>query len=281
MTSRWLACVRALAYRCAVPPLRGLNQIVRKLSSLTHLLQLRAEGFLRPQGEWYDHYVDANWQWNATGRSSFLERGVFSNLVIRPGATVLELCSGDGFNTRHFYAGRAARVVGVDANAEALAHARRANAATNVTYEFCDIRESLPEGPFDNVVWDSALHHFTPQETADILALVKERMAPQAILSGYTEVEDLPYVYRKVDFRDKADVADLLGQAFRHVLVFETPDPERVNLYFFASDSRERLPLSEHSPAVLVRSRGAWAQGRSHANVSRQLSGRSDTLTSS
>jgi hypothetical protein len=106
-------------------------------------------------------------------------------------------------------------------------------------------------------------------------------MGPQAVLSGYTEVEDLPYAYRKVDFRDKADVADLLGQAFRHVMVFETPDPARLNLYFFASDSRERLPLSEHSPGVLVRSRAGWAQGRSHAKVSRQLSGLSDTLTSS
>src|SRR5919201_3451740 len=190
MTSLRLARVRALAYRCALPPLRLLNQVVRKLSSLTHLLQLRAEGLLRPHSEWFDHYVDANWQWGATGRSSFLERGVFNNLVIRPGAEVLELCSGDGFNTRHFYAGRATRVVGVDANREAVAHARRRNAADNVTYELCDIRETLPDGPFDNVVWDSALHHFTAQETGQVLTLLKTRIRPQAGLSGYTEIED-------------------------------------------------------------------------------------------
>src|SRR6266487_4602176 len=156
MTSRRGARVRALAYRCVLPPLRSLNLLVRRISSLTHLLQLRAEGFLHPHSEWFDHYVDANWQWGAIGRSSFLERGVFNNLVIRPGASVLELCSGDGFNTRHFYAGRAAHVVGVDANREAHPHARRTAAAANVTYELCDIRQALPEGPFDNVVWDSA-----------------------------------------------------------------------------------------------------------------------------
>ena len=95
----------------------------------------------------------------------------------------------------------------------------------------------------------------------EVLALVKERMAPHAILSGYTEVEDIEYAYRKVDFRDKSDVAELLGHAFKHVMVMETPDPERTNLYFFASDSRERLPLDQHNPSVIVRSGGGHVSG--------------------
>jgi hypothetical protein len=265
-----LARPRAVLYRLLVPPLRSLNKLIRSISSFGHLLQLRVEGLLRPHSEWFDHYVDANWQWGATGRSSFVERGVFNNLVIRPGAEVLELCSGDGFNTRHFYAGRATRVVGVDANYEAVAHARRRNAADNVTYELCDIRETLPDGPFDNVVWDAALHHFTAQETGQVLALLKQRMRPQAVLSGYTEIEDIPYAYRKIDFRDKADVAELLGTAFKHVMVLETPDPARTNLYFFASDSRERLPLDDYNPNVIVRS--GHGRFRTHSPASRQLS---------
>jgi phospholipid N-methyltransferase len=271
MFSPRLAGPRALLFRLLVPPIRAGNRLIRSITSHTHRFQLRVEGVLRPQSEWFDHYVDSNWQWGATGRSSFVERGVFSNLVVRPGANVLELCSGDGFNTKHFYSGRATRVVGVDANPEALAHAKRANAADNVSYELRDIRESLPDGPFDNVVWDSALHHFTPQETGKILALVKERMAPAAVLSGYTEVEDIEYAYRKVDFRDKSDVAELLGRAFKHVMVMETPDPERTNLYFFASDSRERLPLDQYNPNVLVRTAPTHAHGRSHAAAGREL----------
>ncbi len=272
--------VREAAYRLTVPVLRAVNRLVRGLSSFTHLFQLRVEGVLRPHGEWFDHHVDANWQWGASGRSSFLERGVFSSMTIKPGASVLELCSGDGFNTRHFYSSRAERVVGVDANREAVGHARRTNAADNVVYEVCDITKTLPDGPFDNVVWDSALHHFTKAETLEVLALVKERMAPEAILSGYTEIEDIEYAYRKVDFRDKSDVADLLGHAFKHVMVMETPDPERTNLYFFASDSRDRLPLDQHNPNVIVRTGGGRGQWPSHTKVSRQLSGLSDTLTS-
>jgi SAM-dependent methyltransferase len=263
---------RELAYRVIVPVLRAGNRLGRTVGSLTHLFQLKVEGALRPQGEWYDHYVDANWQWGATGRSSFLERGVFNNLVMKPDAVLLELCCGDGFFTRHFYAGRAGRVVAVDANAEALAHARRHNAADNIVYLSCDIRSGLPEGPFDNVVWDSALHHFTKEEIGQILGELKQRLAPQGVLSGYTEVEDIPYAYRKVDFREKADVAELLGRAFRHVMVLETPDPARTNLYFFASDSKERLPLDQHNPAVLVRSTTGHQEGRSHLGGSRHRS---------
>jgi Methyltransferase domain len=271
MHSTRLARPRALAYRLIVPPIRAINRIVRALSSLSHQFQLRVEGVLRPHSEWFDHYVDSNWQWGATGRSSFVERGVFSNLVIRPGAHVLELCSGDGFNTKHFYSGRATRVVGVDANAEAVAHAKRMNSADNVSYELCDIRETLPDGPFDNVIWDSALHHFTPQETGKVLALLKERMSPAAVLSGYTEVEDIEYEYRKVDFRDKSDVAELLGRAFKYVMVIETPDPERTNIYFFASDSRERLPLDQHNPNVLVRGGAGRGEGRVRSSAPREF----------
>jgi hypothetical protein len=262
---------RAVLYRLLVPPLRAVNRLIRGISSLSHHFQLRVEGALQPQSEWFDHYVDSHWQWGAAGRSSFVERGVFSSLVIRPGASVLELCSGDGYNTKHFYAGRATRVVGVDANPEAVAHARRMNSAANVGYELCDIRETLPDGPFHNVVWDSALHHFTPEETGNILSLLKERMTPQAVLSGCTEVEDIDYAYRRVDFRDKADVAALLGRAFKHVMVMETPDPERTNLYFFASDSRERLPLDHYNPAVLVRNRTGHVQGRTHSHAAREF----------
>jgi hypothetical protein len=271
MPATRLAGPRALLFRLLVPPIRMVNRLIRGLSSRAHRFQLRVEGVLRPQSEWFDHYVDSNWQWGATGRSSFVERGVFSNLVIRPGASVLELCSGDGYNAKHFYAGRAARVVGVDANPEAVAHARRMNSGDNIGYELCDIRQTLPDGPFDNVVWDSALHHFTPQETGAILSLLKERMAPGAVLSGYTEIEDVEYAYRKVDFRNKSDVAELLGRGFKHVMVIETPDPERTNLYFFASDSRERLPLDQYNPDVLVRNGAGHSHGRTHSPAAREF----------
>jgi hypothetical protein len=66
-------------------------------------------------------------------------------------------------------------------------------------------------------------------------------------------------------------VAELLGRAFKHVMVVETPDPERTNLYFFASDSRERLPLDQYNPNVLVRNGAGHQQGRTHSSAAREF----------
>jgi SAM-dependent methyltransferase len=251
-TAAWPPLRTALR-RVFLPPVRLINRLLRRVSRIGHRFQLGVEGVLSPQSEWFDHHIDVHWQWPATGRSSFLERGVYNSLVIEPGAAVLELCSGDGFNTRYFYAPRASAVVAVDSNREALAYARRVNRAPNIRYEWCDIRRSLPEGSFHNVIWDAALDHFTPDELREVLALVRERMAPGAVLSGYTEVEELPYEYRKQSFQSKDDVVALLCRSFAHVMVFETPDPQRTNLYFFASDSAERLPFAHGNPHVSSR----------------------------
>lgn len=252
MASREVAlprrAVRTSLRRVLLPPLRLLNRMLRRVSRVGHHFQLRVEGVLTPHAEWFDHHIDVHWQWPATGRSSFIERGVYNSLAIELGADVLELCSGDGFYTRNFYAPKARSVVAVDANREALSHARRVNRAANVRYESCDIRRSLPAGPFQNVIWDAALNHFTAEEAGDVLALVRERMAAGAVLSGYTEVEDLPYEYRRQSFRGKEDVVALLHRSFPHVIVFETPDPQRTNLYFYASDSAERLPFAPGNP---------------------------------
>ena len=161
--------MRELLYRILVPAIRWFNRGVRAVSAATHLVQYKVEGALRPSAEWFDHQLDAQYQWPRLGRSGFVERGVLSALALRPGGSVLELCCGDGFSTAHFYAPKAGRVIAVDANEEALAHARTFNAADNVRYERCDITRSLPPGPFDNVVWDTAIHHFTRETATAIL----------------------------------------------------------------------------------------------------------------
>src|SRR5580658_9273228 len=93
-----VAAVMAGAYRLFVPPLRAFNAWLRALTGSFHHLQYKVEGFLRPSAEWFDHEIDVQWQWIAKQRSTFLERGVLNTLAMRPGAEVLELCCGDGFN---------------------------------------------------------------------------------------------------------------------------------------------------------------------------------------
>ena len=224
--------------------MRWLNHVVRAVSALTHAFQYKLEGALRPAAEWFDHQIDAQWQWPQLGRSGFLERGVLSSLALRRQGTVLELCCGDGFNTCRFYAPRAARIIAVDANDEALRHARRFNSASNVTYRFCDITRGLPNGPFDNVVWDTAIHHFTRSEALAILGRIAEVLTPDGGLSGHTVIELVAaYPYARQAFTDAQDLARLLGEVFGYVLIRTTTDAGRVNLYFFAGNDRRSLPL--------------------------------------
>jgi SAM-dependent methyltransferase len=206
---------------------------------------MTGERAFEPDRWWFDHHIDAQWRWMSTTDPSFLERGVFGNLAIEPGARILELCCGDGFNARHFYAGRAREVVAVDASQDAIAHARRLHDAPNIAFEVSDIRSQLPDGPFDNAVWDTALEYFTDEDVAGVLRAVKARLRPGGVLSGHAvRTSDVDvHLYREL--HSKEDLARLLRMAFAHVCVFETASPSRVNYYFYASDARDSLPLAD------------------------------------
>jgi SAM-dependent methyltransferase len=230
-------------YDPLVTPLRIVNALVRRLTAASHHLQYKVEGFLRPSAEWFDHELDAQWQWPVRGRFTFLERGVLNALSIRPGAEVLELCCGDGFNTGRFYSARAGRVVAIDHNDAALANARRRHSRANVEYRSGDVLGELPQGPFDNVIWDSAMHHFTLAEAGEVLAAVHRALRKDGLLSGYTEIEDTGYAYARTRFSDPQGLAALLEAEFPYVSVIETRDPLRRNLYFFAADEARALPF--------------------------------------
>jgi|SRR5581483_3638582 len=236
----------ARAHGFLVPPLRAVNAAVRRLTAATHRLQYKIEGFLSPSAEWFDHEIDAHWQWPALGRTSFLERGVLSALAIRPGADVLELCCGDGFSAARFYAARAGRVLALDNNEHAIEHAMRRHSRPNVEFRRRDIREELPAGPFDNVIWDSAIHHFTLAEAAAVLAGAHRSLRGAGVLSGYAVLEPGDeYEYTRSNFAEPADLLNLLGSEFAHVAVVETREAQRRNLYFFASDVVSALPFPE------------------------------------
>src|SRR5690349_19528060 len=102
--------------------LKDFNFLVRKFSSLTHHAQYALQWGPEPRPEWFDHYLDQHWQWSAKNNSLWVERGVFSRLVMKPNAKLLEICCGDGFNTRHFYSTRASSITALDFDKDAIPH---------------------------------------------------------------------------------------------------------------------------------------------------------------
>ena len=199
-----------------------------------------------PLPEFYEHNIGMFWGWKVTRQAFWVERGVFGLLTMKQGCRVLELCCGDGFNAHHFYSCRAESILAVDFDPKAINYARRNFRAPNVRYEVADIRTNMPEGTFDNVIWDGAIEHFTAPEISELVAAIKKRLAPNGTLSGYTFVEASTgkpkFVHHEIEFDSPQDLARHFYAHFKNVKVFETVYSERTNLYFWASDGE--LPFS-------------------------------------
>jgi hypothetical protein len=59
----------------------------------------------------------------------------------------------------------------------------------------------MPEGIFENIVWEAAIEHFTLEETAKLLVDNKRRLGRDGILSGY-------------EYKSKEELAKILKQHF-------------------------------------------------------------------
>ena len=202
-----------------------------------------------PQPEHFDHQIDLYHKWLATRNPLWVERGAFGSMALK-GGDVLELACGDGFNARNFYSLRSGQVVACDFDPKAIETAVRKNRAPNVTYILADIRDAMPQGQFDNVVWDAAIEHFTPLEIEKLMRDIKLRLKKDGILSGYTIVEKTDgrksLSHHEYEFKGKEDLMRFLEPHFKEVTVFETIYPDRHNLYFWAGDGE--LPFTGNWP---------------------------------
>lgn len=225
--------------RVAISAVKLVNAFMRKATAATHFLQFGLEWGFSPRPEWFDHFLDQHWQWAATNNALWVERGVFSRMLLKPNSRMLEICCGDGFNTRHFYSSAASSITAIDFDEDAIPHARRFNPAPNVTYLQHDIRKGLPAGPFDNIVWDAAIEHFTEAEIDKLLNEVVAVLGENGIVSGYTLTESgdgrKSNALHEYEFKDKEDLRRFFTPHFKHVRVWETIYPTRHNLYFAAS----------------------------------------------
>ena len=237
---------------------RFLNRQIRSLSRLAHKIQFNIEWQVE-NPEYFEHQMDMNWKWHETRSSYPMERGVFSSFALNdknpPTSNTLDLCCGDGFYSYYFYSKRSASVTGIDFDPEAIKFARKNyRKAGNIEFIVGDIRSDIPDGPYDNIVWDAAIEHFTELEIKKLVGRIKSVLTPMGILSGYTIVEaehgGKHLHQHEYEFHNKEDLARFLSPHFKNVQVFSTTYPDRTNLYFYASDSL--LPF-ERENSIVVR----------------------------
>jgi SAM-dependent methyltransferase len=228
--------------------------LARSYASEAHKMKMGIDWGLPPSPEWMNHYQD--WFFQALDRRTtfWLERGIFARLAFdnKNKPNVLELCCGDGFNTKYFYSPYAKSITALDFDVHAINHASTFNSVDNVKYTLADIRTEIPNEKYDNIIWDAAIEHFTNEEIDFILHKIKNSLGFNGILAGYTLVEKSDgskHLHQhEREFKSKADLLEMLSAYFKNVKVFETFAPERHNLYFYASD-HSALPFDS-----------AWAQ---------------------
>ncbi len=224
--------------------------LAKAWASSAHKRLFWAQWRILENPEFFDHHLNLYHTWQHDRRSHWLERGVFGSLALKEGGEVLELCCGDGFNSKYFYSGVVKNIISCDFDPKAIKIAQGKNSAPNLKFQLADIRHQMPEGNFDNIVWDAAIEHFTPTEIDKILADIKKRLVQKnGILSGFTIVERADgawFSHHEYEFKNMEDLRRFFLPHFKNVIVFETKYPERHNLYFWASDNV--IPFSEEWP---------------------------------
>ena len=236
----------------AVPFYKRTASLSRKIAAHEHKMLFLSEWCI-DNPENFDHYIDQFYFWGKTNTSHWLERGVYNTLVLqkfdRP--VLLELCCGEGFNTRHFYSNMADEILACDFDMDAIKEAKKKNRVKNISYEVLDIRQKLPKkvhGKYiTNIIWDTAIEHFSEKEINSIMKNLKEILKEKkGILSGHTIRErknGKSLEQHEYEFKDMEDLKRFFTPYFTNVTVFETIYEERHNLYFWASDGE--LPFSD------------------------------------
>lgn len=228
-----------------VPIWKCLAGVSQRLAAVIHKQLMRAEWCVDTP-EFFNHDIDLYYQWRKEGRAYWLERGIYNILALQmfEKPIVVELCCGEGFNTKYFYSKIADKIWACDFDREAIKGAKKKYSMNNIEFAIADIREEIPVTlggeKITNIIWDAAIEHFTPEEIHAIMSKLKERLEERVgILSGYTIVERCEgksLEQHEYEFKNKEDLERFLTPYFKNVMVFETIYDNRHNLYFWASD---------------------------------------------
>lgn len=237
----------------AVPLFECLSWLSKKFAALTHRLLFYSEWFYDAPYN-FDHQIDLYYQWGKNRNPFWLERGIYNVLALQvfDHPNVVELSCGDGFNAYFFYSYYADKVFACDIDKTAIRKARRKYKKGRIMYEVLDIRRNLKEtiakqGRVTNVIWDTAMAYFTPNEIHGIIKEIKDALKDsKGILSGHTIQASGGggFYQHKYEFKDMEDLRSFFTPYFKNVIVFETKSKTGIhNYYFYASDGE--IPFSE------------------------------------
>lgn len=143
--------------------------------------------------EYFDHDIDLYYQWGEKCIPYWLERGIYNILALKmfQEPILIELCCGEGFNSKYFYSTSCKIIYACDFDDNAIKEAKIKYQRDNIDFAVADIRYDIPEEVHGekptNIIWDAAIEHFTPKEIDAILRHICNILSEKnGILSGYT-----------------------------------------------------------------------------------------------
>lgn len=220
------------------------NALLRKIIFRTHRMEMNLDfSDKHPQPAFFNHYYDLYYQWKLNANFFWLERGIFNSFFINTGAVLLELCCGDGFNTKYFYSQRASKILAVDMDLTAIAHATLNNSCANIEYRVADIITEFPDGTYDNIIMDAAIEQLSTAEQNNLVAGIKAHLKQGGIFSGLTiqKKEGTSYLsHNKHEFDSKDSLNVFLSGHFKHTGIISNTHNEKTYLYFVASDHNRK-----------------------------------------
>jgi SAM-dependent methyltransferase len=241
--------LRSTSFREFYAGVERLTEIVRTISYNAHNLKLLCDLQIPPQSVFTDQFINQFYLMSALRRTWWVEGPAFCGLAIEAGSRVLDLGCGTGYYTDVFFSPFAAEIVAIDIDPRAIETARRMHQTKNIRYEVVDFRQSLPNGPFDAVVWTPTIIAYTVDEVHDLMGKLRNVLSKDGRLCGFTCVET-DRRGPEVLWYDMASLAARLKRYFKNVRVFErvhpTVQPPRHELFFFASDGP--LPFDTEWP---------------------------------
>jgi SAM-dependent methyltransferase len=131
---------------------------------------------------WFDHRFDLLrgpefWIWQ--------ERGVLGLHVMAPDAKVLDLCCGEGFYDRMYFAGRAGRVDALDIGGRAIGMARVLNDRSNIRFYTADVvKENFPDTDYDVILCFSAAQQMSEGQLTVLLPKIRRALKAGGLFFG-------------------------------------------------------------------------------------------------
>lgn len=220
--------------------MRFLLTAASRLTAFLYRIQMLTQ-WSRRQPVYFDHWIDWYFTMPVKGDASFLDRAFHNMYAIRLNSRLLELGCGDGFYAAHFYSRFASTVICVELNDGAVRRSRAAS-TSNMTVVKGDFLSELPEGSFDNIVWDASIQYMDSNEQTRLLRELSDILAEDGILSGSTpearEDGRLMLQHHKKEFSGPQELKEKLRESFSNVAVYKSSEPGRKQLYFYATNSK-------------------------------------------